>query len=166
MWPMGPPHRPMGDNRPGQGPRTNTSQIKPKSKVTDQTTFKVIGTLLDSVTKETLPYVNVATLEISDSSLVKGATTDMDGVFTVTEIPAGKYLMRISRIGYQNYYKTFEVSNNTALGTILIKPGSTSLGAVTITASRPLYAMDGEKMIYNVSEDPSIQTGTTSDAPA
>lgn len=164
MRPMGPPPRPMGEHRPGDEPGKNTSQIKPKSKVTNRTTFKVIGTLLDSITKETLPYVNVAILEIADSSLVKGATTDMDGVFTVTGIPAGKYLMRISSIGYQNYFNTFEVSNNTALGTILLKPGSTSLNAVTITASRPLYAMDGEKMIYNVSEDPSIQTGTTSDA--
>lgn len=33
-----------------------------------------------------------------------------------------------------------------------------------VSAERPLYSMDGEKTIYNVSEDPSIQTGTTNDA--
>lgn len=160
MRPMGPPPGGKHD-RPTN---TNTSQIKPKSKITNSTTFKVVGTLLDSVTKETLPYVNVAILDSVDSTLVKGATTDMEGMFSVDGIPAGNYLMRISSIGYQNYFRHFQVSNNTALGNIYLKPGSTSLNAVTITATRPLYAMDGQKMIYNVSEDPSIQTGTTSDA--
>ena len=32
-----------------------------------------------------------------------------------------------------------------------------------MTATRPLYSVDGEKALYNVTEDPSVQTGTMSD---
>ena len=38
------------------------------------------------------------------------------------------------------------------------------LNGVEVTATRPIYSMEDEKIMYNVSEDPSIQTGTTSDA--
>ena len=43
------------------------------------------------------------------------------------------------------------------------KPAKT-LQAVTIAAKRPIYTADGEKNIYNVADDPSVQSGTTEDA--
>lgn len=127
-------------------------------------TYKVVGSLRDSVNGEFAPYVNVGILNSSDSTFVKGASTNLDGYFEINDIPAGDYILRVSAIGYRNLFKAFTVTNNTALGTLLLKPGATTLQEVTISADRPLYAMDGEKMIYNVSEDPSIQTGTTNDA--
>ena len=162
---------PMG--RPGQRPpdggwgnRQNDQKaesIKQK-KVREGSTFKVVGSLRDSVSKEFLAYVNVAVLDTADSSMVKGGTTNLDGYFELAGIPAGGYMLRVSGFGYKTIYKPFTVENNTALGTILLHPATTLMKEVTVTADKPLYAMDGEKMIYNVSEDPSIQTGTTSDA--
>ncbi len=166
---------PMGSGRPGQRPRPGqdwnqmgdsqqASQVKQKKKVKEGDTFKVVGSLRDSVSGEFLAFVNVAVLDSVDSSFVKGASTNFDGLFEVTEVPAGSYLLRVSAIGYQNRLVSFRVTNNTALGTMRLKPGATTLSEVKITAEKPLYAMDGEKLVYNVSEDPSIQTGTTEDA--
>lgn len=166
---------PMGGGRPGQRPGGNrdwsqmgdsqqASQVKQKKKVKAGDTFKVVGSLRDSVSGEFLAFVNVAVLDSADSSFVKGASTNFDGLFELTEVPQGAYLLRVSAIGYQNRLVPFRVSNNTALGTLRLKPGATTLSEVKITAEKPLYAMDGEKLVYNVSEDPSIQTGTTEDA--
>ncbi len=166
---------PMGSGRPGQRPRPGqdwnqmgdsqqASQVKQKKKVKEGDTFKVVGSLRDSVSGEFLAFVNVAVLDSVDSSFVKGASTNFDGLFEVTEVPQGAYLLRVSAIGYQNRLVPFRVTNNTALGTLRLKPGATTLSEVKITAEKPLYAMDGEKLVYNVSEDPSIQTGTTEDA--
>ena len=166
---------PMGSGRPGQRPGGNrdwsqmgdsqqASQVKQKKKVKEGDTFKVVGSLRDSVSGEFLAFVNVAVLDSVDSSFVKGASTNFDGLFEVTEVPQGAYLLRVSAIGYQNRLVPFRVTNNTALGTLRLKPGATTLSEVKITAEKPLYAMDGEKLVYNVSEDPSIQTGTTEDA--
>ena len=118
----------------------------------------------DAKTGETMPFVNVAVLDSLDSSLVKGGISNMDGVFEISQVPQGAFLLRVSAIGYETYSMPFTVTNNTNLGTLRINPGVTSLGEVTVAAERPLYAMEGEKLIYNVSEDPSIQTGTTEDA--
>ena len=155
--------------RPGQDwnqqqNNQKAEQVKQKKKVKDGDTFKVVGSLRDSVSGEFLPYVNVAILDSVDSSFVKGAPTNLDGLFEIEGIPAGSYLLRITPIGYRNRLIPFTVTNNTALGTIRMVEGNTALGEVTITAERPIYAMDGEKLIYNVSDDPSIQTGTTEDA--
>lgn len=161
--PSGRPPRPGQDwNQMGDDQKANS--VKQKKKVKEGDTFKVVGSLRDSVTGEFLAFVNVAVLDSADSSFVKGAATNLDGLFEVSDVPQGSYLLRISAIGYQNRMVPFTVTNNTALGTLHLKAGATTLKEVSITAEKPLYAMDGEKMIYNVSEDPSIQTGTTEDA--
>ena len=161
-FPGGRPTRPGQDW--SQQNDQKASQVKQKKKVKEGDTFKVVGSLRDSVSGEFLAYVNVAVLEAEDSSFVKGAPTNLDGLFEIQGIPAGSYILRVTAIGYQKLMVPFTVENNTALGTIKVQPGSMRLDEVTVTAERPLYAMDGEKLIYNVSEDPSIQTGTTEDA--
>lgn len=161
--PKGTPRFP-GQDWNNQGNDKNAEQVKKKKKVKEGDTFKVVGSLRDSVSGEFLSFVNVAVLDSADSSFVKGGATNFDGLFEISGVPLGAYLLRISAIGYQNRLIPFKVENNTALGTFKLIPGSTTLEAVEITAEKPLYAMDGEKMIYNVSEDPSIQTGTTEDA--
>ena len=170
--PSGPPPggfpggRPDGFNPRGErmGDDQRAQKTRQKKIVTDGSTFKVTGALRDSANSEVLMFVNVAVLNKEDSSFVKGASSDEKGYFEVTEVPAGEYFLRVSCIGYQNKWVPFTVSNNTALGTIKLSKGAHELHTVVVSAERPLYAMDGEKMVYNVSEDPSIQTGTTEDA--
>ncbi|MBR1765667.1 MAG: TonB-dependent receptor [Bacteroidales bacterium] len=155
---------PMGGDWNQQTDDQKASTVKQKKKVKEGDTFKVVGSLRDSVSGEFLAFVNVAVLDSADSSFVKGASTNFDGLFEIADVPQGAYLLRISAIGYQNRMVPFRVENNTALGTLRMKPGATTLDAVEITAEKPLYAMDGEKLVYNVEDDPSIQTGTTEDA--
>ena len=138
--------------------------VKPKKKVREGDTFTVVGLLRDANTGEYLPYVNVAVLDSVDNTFVKGGISNMDGRFEITEVPQGAFLLRVSAIGYENFSMPFHVTNHTDLGTLRIKVGKISLDEVTVSAERPIYAMDGEKLVYNVSEDPSIQTGTTEDA--
>jgi len=138
--------------------------VRPKKKVREGDTFRVVGVLRDAKTGEFMPFVNLAVLDSIDSTFVKGGISNMDGVFEINEVPQGAFLLRVSAIGYENYTMPFKVTNHTDLGVIRVNPGVTSLGEVTVAAERPLYAMEGEKMVYNVSEDPSIQTGTTEDA--
>ena len=161
--PSGRPPRP-GQDWNSQADSKQASEVKQKKKVKEGDTFKVVGELRDSVSGEFLAFVNVAILDSADSSFVKGGSTNLDGLFEISDVPQGAFILRISAIGYRNRMIPFKVTNNTALGTFRLKPGATTLDAVEITAEKPLYAMDGEKLIYNVEDDPSIQTGTTEDA--
>ena len=138
--------------------------VKPKKKVREGDTFTVVGVLRDAKTNELLPFVNLAVLDSVDNEFVKGGISGVDGGFEINNVPQGAFVLRVSAIGYENYLHPFKVTNNTNLGTLRINPGVTALSEVTVAAERPIYAMEGEKLIYNVSEDPSIQTGTTEDA--
>ena len=157
---------PMGGDRgwnQGQMPQ-QTPQVKPKKKVREGSTFKVVGLLRDSVAATPLAYANVAVLDAEDSSLIKGTSANANGYFEIEGVPQGKCLLRVWAFNYTPRHIPFQVKNNTNLGTLKLMPISTSLEEVTIQAEKPLYAMDGEKLVYNVSEDASIQTGTTEDA--
>ncbi len=162
--------RPPGGRPPFGGDRQwgqndpNMPAVKPKKKVREGDTFTVMGILRDAKTNEFLPYVNVAVLDSIDNEFVKGGISNLDGAFEIDNVPQGVFVLRVSAIGYESFALPFHVTNHTNLGTLRINPGVTSLSEVTVAAERPLYAMDGEKLIYNVSEDPSIQTGTTEDA--
>ena len=162
------PHGNLGDHPPMSKEQIEQFRAKMQArqkKVQQRSgnTFSVEGIVLDSNTREPLAYLNVAILD-SNNEFVKGAPTNEQGHFIINGIYEGNYNLRVTYIGYQNRIIPFNVKSNTNIGKIKLIPGSHFMKEVSIVADRPLYAMDGEKTIYNVSDDPSIQTGTTTDA--
>ena len=157
--------RPPGD-RGDWNPQSSQQvpQVKQKKKVREGSTFKVVGLLRDSIAGTPLSYANVAVLDAEDSSLIKGTSANGNGYFEVDGIPQGECILRVWCFNYNPRHIPFTVKNNTNLDVIKLMPISTTLNEVTIKSEKPLYAQDGEKLIYNVSEDASIQTGTTEDA--
>ena len=122
------------------------------------------GTLQDATSGEALPFTNCVLLRQQDSTFVQGTTTDASGLFRFSPVDTGSYLLRISAIGYEPYWQQISLPPDTALGTISLFHSATNLQAVSVTAQRPLYSADGEKTFYHVEDDPSVQTGTASDA--
>ena len=131
-----------------------------------QSTVK--GTLVDSLNRDKLFYVSVGLVTADSTMQEEGvAFTEADGSFTISRVRAGSYLLRASLVGYETLELSVTVPEGTAtvdLGTVGMKNISTAIEGVSVVASKPVYMVDGEKTLYNVSEDPSVQTGTTSDA--
>lgn len=125
--------------------------------------FVVRGTLKDSANNNSIGYANCVLLRNTDSTFAYGVTTGENGEFVFKNVDAGNYLLRISMIGYASYWREVQVQRIVNLGTIRLKQSSTSLKTLTVTGERPIYSVDGEKAIYNPTEDPSVQTGTMSD---
>ena len=124
---------------------------------------KVKGTVRDAKTGEVLPLVNVGLMRTADTVFVRGAASDFDGVFEIKDVKPGSYLLQASCVGYETHLDNLEILDNLVNLEIKLR-GGTLLETVEISAEKPLYVMDGEKNMYNASEDPSIQTGTASDA--
>ncbi|MBR1549679.1 MAG: TonB-dependent receptor [Bacteroidales bacterium] len=124
----------------------------------------VTGTLRDAKSGEPMAFTNCVLLRTTDSSFVAGSTTNDRGAMRFAAVEQGEYLLRISAVGYDTYWQHLNVPPDTALGVIEIFQSSTTLQAVNITAQRPLYSADGEKVFYHVEDDPSVQTGTMADA--
>jgi len=116
---------------------------------------KVIkGTLLDAENQKPLPYANVTLYYNSDSSLVKGVTTQMDGEFVIKNIPGAEYYMKVSFMGYGekvipeiHFGKGQQVYN---LGKIQMKQESKSLEEVFIKAYRIKGKDKTDRTVYNL----------------
>ncbi|UTW64599.1 carboxypeptidase-like regulatory domain-containing protein [bacterium SCSIO 12741] len=67
------------------------------------------GKVLDSETKEPLPFVNVVVEQ--NGRIVTGSTTDFDGKYVVKSLSPGKYDLKVKFVGYQPLMITGVVVN-------------------------------------------------------
>lgn len=88
-----------------------------------QSTVK--GTLVDSLNKDKLFYVSVGIVTPDTTmQLIGAAFTEADGTFTITDVPAGSYLLKASLVGYDMLNLPVTVPQGKAtldLGTIGMK---------------------------------------------
>ncbi len=124
---------------------------------------KITGTIVEEANSKVIPFVNVGLFRQADSVFVSGAASDDKGRFELLA-PNGDYRLAVSAIGFQTFEQMMTVKGNQDLGQLKLKEGSIQLNEAVVAEKRPLFAVEGEKTMYNVAEDPSIQTGTLSDA--
>ena len=64
-----------------------------------QTTGKISGRVTDKITSESLPGTNIYLEQTS-----YGTASDVDGRFTIINIPPGKYTLKVDMIGYKSVH--------------------------------------------------------------
>ena len=101
------------------------------------------GKVLDE-NGEPLPYVNVALLAASDSTVLGGATTDIDGTFTIATDRADGIIMA-AMIGYRTQY----LKPSDGL-TIQLEPETEFLQSAVATAVMPKTKLTGEGLQTSV----------------
>lgn len=74
----------------------------------------ITGKIVDNVTGEELPGANVYVVELQ-----KGASSDINGDFTISAVPNGTYNVRVTYIGYLRQDLTLTVSGETNLDLFL-----------------------------------------------
>jgi carboxypeptidase-like protein/TonB-dependent receptor-like protein len=75
--------------------------------VTGQSKGIITGTVIDGISKEPLPGVNIIILQNS-----LGGSTDIDGNFKISNVDLGTYSLQLSFIGYKTITKTDIVVNS------------------------------------------------------
>ncbi|HEY6626433.1 MAG TPA: TonB-dependent receptor [Ignavibacteriaceae bacterium] len=104
------------------------------------TTGRLAGRVTDTATGEPLPFVNVV---IMGTTL--GAATDIDGYYSIINIPPGNYVLKASAIGYNSVsFQDVKVSIDlTTTIDFQLSEASVELGEdVIVIASKPLVRMD------------------------
>ncbi|SDQ00913.1 Outer membrane receptor proteins, mostly Fe transport [Mucilaginibacter sp. OK268] len=124
---------------------------------------KVSGSLLNEQGKP-MDYATVSLIRATDSTVVKGALSNDNGVYTFDNIRSGKYLIKASVVGYQKAVTTpFTVPESATTVTapaLSMRAGSTELKGVTITASKPLIERKIDRTVMNV-ENSVLAAGNT-----
>ena len=127
---------------------------------------QVSGLVLDSVTRQPVPFATVALLTAA-GTVITGKTTSETGSFTFMDVLPGSYSLRLSFVGYQT--RTVNAVTLTAqkpvlqLGTLRLRPESRQLSEVVITGQKALIEEKSDRLVYNAANDLTNKGGTAVD---
>lgn len=117
---------------------------------------KIEGTVKDASHSEFIPYANVELLRSSDSTLIKATVTNTEGHYVIENMAFGKYLLRISCLGYRKaIIPEFELTDRRPaihFGTISLTEELKSLGEVTVRAQKLTGRLEDDKLVYIISQ--------------
>jgi outer membrane receptor protein involved in Fe transport len=129
-----------------------------------QSSYIITGQVVEADTDEPTLYANIVLSKDSDSSLVAGTVTDVDGFFKLENIKKGKYFITASFIGFENVETpVFELSGNSYVGKLGIKKSSILLDEVNVTGEKSTLISTLDKKVYNVGKDIISESGSVSD---
>lgn len=116
----------------------------------------VEGIVYDDAQKS-LESASASLLKASDSSQVRATVTDKSGRFQFENIPLGRYLVRISAVGYSKVYSpVFEYSKSSiVLNSLVLPKHSEELTAVAVTSKKLFFEQKADRMVVNVDASPS-----------
>ncbi|HRF99621.1 MAG TPA: TonB-dependent receptor [Bacteroidia bacterium] len=111
-------------------------------------TFSVSGNLIDE-NKQAAIGSSVLLLK-TDSSFVKGTTTDIEGQYKLENISSNNYILKILSLGYKPVFKSIQVTNqDLIIPTIALKQNSTNLKEVTVEAQQALATQNGDTTSFS-----------------
>ncbi len=126
--------------------------------LTSITTYSQTGTVkgkvVDKITKETLPYVNVVIQ--TGNTIVTGGITDGNGAFVIKSIPYRNYAITIQYIGYKTETIEVTLSANKKvidIGTVYIEEDALTLDTIEITTERSTIEQKIDRKVINVGKD-------------
>ena len=112
----------------------------------------ITGKVVENDTNEALAMTTVKLLR-PDSTMIKGILTTTSGSFSFTAPADGKFIIKITSVGFKNYTRNITVSGgkNVSLGTISMSPDAIMLKETTITGRAVKVTVKEDTFIYNAS---------------
>lgn len=111
-------------------------------------TASISGKILDDTQSPSIGS-SVILLNPSDSSLVKGTITDVNGKFMIDGLEQKSYLLKVLSLGYKTLYKSVSITSSSYdLGTISLRKKTNVLNEVTVEGKIPLATQNGDTTSY------------------
>lgn len=118
----------------------------------------IVGRVIDketrtAMTRTTLQLYHLGTSRNGkqDTTFVKGVYTDNNGLFEITQVKAGSYLLKITFLGYKEQQRKLTKTNGQKLdlGNILLETDAIQLNEAVVTANVPKMVVRDDTLIYN-----------------
>lgn len=110
----------------------------------------VSGAIIDRDTKDPIEQVTVQLLK-TDSTYVAGAISNEKGLFHLNAPENGKYLLKITSVGYKPTVKrvVIEQDKNLALGNVVVGADAIMLKGAVVTAMAQKVTLKEDTFVYN-----------------
>lgn len=112
------------------------------------------GKVVDSENGEALLRSTVLVMTPDTARMVTGGTTANDGSFNLKNVKDGTYLLKISYVGYHNFYRSINVKSaenkgTLAIGTVMLVPNTVELKQAVVTAQMKEVEVKEDTLIFN-----------------
>ena len=114
----------------------------------------VSGRLMENETKGPATEATIQLLSLPDSTYVTGIASDGQGYFKLPKVKAGKYVMKVSYIGFKTEYVPLQLSASTPnknIGTLTLESDAIMLAEAVIVAEAPQVQVVEDTLQYNSS---------------
>lgn len=108
--------------------------------------YRISGSVSDN-DQNPLVFASVL-LENKEGKLIVGASTDAQGLFELSNVAAGEYLLYASYIETKSEIKTVFVTEDTNVGTLIIS--RESLDEVVVTNQKPTLVQKADRHVFNI----------------
>jgi outer membrane receptor protein involved in Fe transport len=128
---------------------------------------KLVGKIVESPGNVGVSFATVALLMVKDSALTSGAVADENGVFTIANVTPGKYILRVTNMGYQTLFvpnvSVAAEGNLLDLGNMTILPEAKKLNEVIVKGEKSMIVDDIDKKMVNIGKDMLATSNNVSD---
>lgn len=111
-------------------------------------------------------YINVVLLATADSNLIKLELTDGRGRYELANIPAGEYFLHFMGLSYAEQYSqpfTLKEGDTYTAPPVQLSIVAQNLQTVEVSARRPMLEQQAGKLVVNVEQSITGQTGSVTD---
>lgn len=117
--------------------------------------YTVTGKIMESNGTTPVELANVQLLSLPDSSMVNGVLSKQNtGEFSLKATKPGKYVVKVTYIGYTPHYKPLTITsgkNTYPIGAITMADDGYMLKDMVVTGRAPKVEMKADTMVYNSS---------------
>lgn len=111
----------------------------------------VRGNVQHKESGEPLEFANVQLLDSNGKALALGAQTDIDGNFVISDVPDGRYIVRISSLGNVPQDREITVSKgDVAVGTVRLADDTKMLKEVVVTGVASQMRFELDRKVFSV----------------
>lgn len=135
----------------------------PQAILAQETSVKLSGKIMDKDSQEPLSFVNVVLKNASDSAFVTGAISDDLGLFTLSEVTPGEYVLEASFMGFQTNTTSIFVGSSSAflnIGNIEMSSSYQELGAVEVLGAQDAIDSKMDKKTFDLNDNISQRGGS------
>ncbi|MDC6404255.1 MULTISPECIES: outer membrane beta-barrel family protein [Maribacter] len=119
------------------------------SQAAQSQTHQLTGTVKDEL-GETIPFASVFLLQASDSTMVKGTSADETGIFLISDITPGLYIVQCSYIGKSSEGLPLDIRSDIKIGALIIPQQAEQLDEVVVVSARPRVERKVDRLVFNV----------------
>lgn len=106
------------------------------------------GKVIDS-DKNPIAFTNVILLKATDSIPLLGAVTDETGLYEISGIKNGAYILKVSYLGFETFFEKFTFPDKSQID-ILLNANTTELESVDLVGRKPTVKREIDRLVFNV----------------